>query len=632
MAEKEVSELDRKILLKKTYLDKVNYYLSRSIIDDQELFTLVRKFFSEFLKLDYEFTYEELSIELNKVFIRPKVKEQIDTFLLQLSESEYLEDVTLELDEIKQYLTELKGIIEEVILEDESTKHTETIIDKVLHLKNAPEKITTPSTVLSLIDETNFYLSSANIEKAKKSYAEALHSYETLSKNERKNLTDKLKRLYDDLQTLIKNPQAKIAESLQTKTDSVQSTDSTAKLSKEVSAVTSLIDETSFYISSGNVASAKKSYVSTLKAYESLNSDKKSVLHDKVDDLYKSLQELISSPKKAVKKTETPLPETKIKAQINDSFIEKKSSAPVNVSSLETNSYSQPQKNKAVDIDPTRMSSSDDIDTSKIETSDITTETKETAAAADNVILTFGSKTSIQENADKIRDTISPKNTATSDTRVPESSKIIEKSTISEDKAKITADDDSELIKNLDMFLDNATQAIQANILEEAQKNYSNALKIYTSMDNKLKKQRYQKIQSVFKTLEDIRHQESLHTLLDTHLTSKPQESQRVIEKVRENARLKMQTDNENVSSDKSLVVADSNQNSVRINELIEESYFNIDNRNVDVAMLKYFKALDIYHRLQNTEKKRSYWNIYLLYKKLSSLKSSRILAQDYLS
>ena len=138
--EREVSEVDRKLLLKKNYLDKIRYYLTRNPISQDELYFLVRKFFTEYLKLDYEFTYEELSQELNKVFIKPKVKEHIDMFLIRLSESEYLEETVLGTADINNYLRELDDIIRNMIFDDQPVaEESPGIIQKVL--KRKPESM-----------------------------------------------------------------------------------------------------------------------------------------------------------------------------------------------------------------------------------------------------------------------------------------------------------------------------------------------------------------------------------------------------------------------------------------------------------------------------------------------------------
>jgi len=100
---------------------------------------LVKRFFGEFLKLDYEFTYEELSEELNKVLIRPQLKEQIDGFLLELSEKEYLEDKTLSHEEIQVYLQRLMDFVKNMIYEDKVSK-SETFIQKILNIRPKEER------------------------------------------------------------------------------------------------------------------------------------------------------------------------------------------------------------------------------------------------------------------------------------------------------------------------------------------------------------------------------------------------------------------------------------------------------------------------------------------------------------
>jgi hypothetical protein len=58
-----------------------------------------------------------------------------------------------------------------------------------------------------------------------------------------------------------------------------------------------------------------------------------------------------------------------------------------------------------------------------------------------------------------------------------------------------------------------------------------------------------------------------------------------------------------------------------RVYELIEESYFSMDNEHSDLAMLKYFKALELYHKLSVDDKRKLYSNLYDLFKKLSAAK-----------
>jgi len=305
--EKEVSELDRKLFLKKAYLERVNYYLSRSNVDLQEFYAFVRKFFSEFLKLDYEFTYEELSLELNKVFIRPKVKEDIDDFLLRLSESEYLEEESLSDKDIIEYLKEFGGIVSNLIYEETVAKAPETFMSKVLRNRQKGPDVVHQS-LKSLVEEAQFYINSGNVEAAKKSYISALNNYDALGMNEKKTSKDTMDRLYDQLQELIKNPiaiqltrGAFIDTTASTQGGPDVSTDSTASdinpsvsgMSPDISSVNAFIDETSSAILTGDVEIAKKSYVNALNLYETLDAVNRLKLHSSLNSLYTKLQDLM---------------------------------------------------------------------------------------------------------------------------------------------------------------------------------------------------------------------------------------------------------------------------------------------------------------------------------------------------
>jgi hypothetical protein len=284
--EREVSEVDRKLILKKTYLDRIYYHLTRNPIGQDELYTLVRKFFGEYLKLDYEFTYEELSQELNKIFIRPKVKEHIDEFLVRLSESEYLEESSLDTNSINMFLKELDEIIRNMIFEDKSAQAEESLIQKVLKMKGKESHgALDVASVSALIEELNFHISNGSMETAKTYYVNLMKAYDALGRNDKKKLHDAMNESYERLQTLIKNPHPQ-------KPVKREDLSSALKYAKD------LIDETTFYINASNLASAKASYSETLKAYESLNPDDRKLLHSDVNELYMQLQGMSSRPEK----------------------------------------------------------------------------------------------------------------------------------------------------------------------------------------------------------------------------------------------------------------------------------------------------------------------------------------------
>jgi len=289
--EREVSEVDRKLLLKKTYLDKIHYYITRNPIDQEELYSTIRKFFSEYLKLDYEFTYEELSQELNKVFIKPKVKEHVDDFLIRLSESEYLEEKALGTLEINGFLRELDDIIRNLIFDDQPIvlEENPTLIQKVLKIKHKDsEKVMDITSVSTLIDEINFHITNGNLDIAKNSYIELLKTYDVLNRDDKRKLHDDMNEVYERLQTLIKNPKFAVVASTAA---------SNQNITEYVKKVMNFAEETIFYINASNLDSAKKSYSETLQAYESLNPEEKKLMHSRVNDLYTQLQALSSRPK-----------------------------------------------------------------------------------------------------------------------------------------------------------------------------------------------------------------------------------------------------------------------------------------------------------------------------------------------
>jgi len=284
--EKEVSEVDRKLFLRKTYLDKIYYHINRNPINQDELYSLIRKFFGEYLKLDYEFTYEELSQELNKVFVTPKVKEHIDDFLIRLSESEYLEETILGTNEINKYLEEFGDIIKNIIYDDQPVHGEESIVQKVLKRHKEAPKIMDVTGINALIEETNFHITNGNMDIAKSSYINLLKAYDALSKDDKKKLHDNLNEVYERLQTLIKNPASQV--------ESGKKNNASYTISDSIKKVRDLADDTLFYINASNAESAKKKYAEALSLYEALDPEDKKLMHSRINDLYNQLQAMLS--------------------------------------------------------------------------------------------------------------------------------------------------------------------------------------------------------------------------------------------------------------------------------------------------------------------------------------------------
>lgn len=119
---KELSELERKRLLKKHHHQKIDYALAKAFINDSDVYKLVKDFFAEYLNMDYEFTHEELYRELNKKFIDQELKKEITLFLSQLSHLQFNMEKHPSQETLKHMIGRFKQIIEHLVVFEEQKK------------------------------------------------------------------------------------------------------------------------------------------------------------------------------------------------------------------------------------------------------------------------------------------------------------------------------------------------------------------------------------------------------------------------------------------------------------------------------------------------------------------------------
>lgn len=125
---------DRLELVKNNTLKKIEAFrkhFSKKSRDDNfiQFFHIVRLFFAELFKIKYEFTYEELSNELERRRIDKNLKEKILFFLKKLSVVEY-SDERLSESELKKLLNEFLKLFERLTFNEQKVK--ETMIGKIL--------------------------------------------------------------------------------------------------------------------------------------------------------------------------------------------------------------------------------------------------------------------------------------------------------------------------------------------------------------------------------------------------------------------------------------------------------------------------------------------------------------------
>ena len=133
----------------------------------------------------------------------------------------------------------------------------------------------------------------------------------------------------------------------------------------------------------------------------------------------------------------------------------------------------------------------------------------------------------------------------------------------------------------------------------------------------------YDRFYATFKGLDKALHQKSLHSLLESHL-SESVNSQRPVAAMKPQEQGQYVPESSKIAKNTTLpMVLSADEYTTRIYELIEESYFNMANNNHDIAMLKYFKALEAYHSIPAKDKKVAYRDLYELFKRLSMLKNA---------
>jgi hypothetical protein len=201
------------------------------------------------------------------------------------------------------------------------------------------------------------------------------------------------------------------------------------------------------------------------------------------------------------------------------------------------------------------------------------------------------------------------------------------------------------IAKTFDSLMKHIRSSISSGDIDSAKSFYADALKIYKSMDNAEKSLSYERLNSSFKMIDEAAHKETLNDILDEHLVNALKNS--VKQKDAVNMREELSRSNANKknsektkskrhtakqentlligeSYDENLPVALSNDDeSSRIYELIEESYANMSEDDNDAAMLKYFKALELYHQVNVSDKKKLYESLYELFKKLSEVRKN---------
>ena len=127
------------LLLRETTKKKIAYLLSKHTIKDIEVYNLIKEFFKEYLKADYEFTFDELAQELKKTYIEKHIKETLFKLLEDFSTIEY-KDEDLPDEMLKEFLGTFSKLIDELIKEEQKKGFFARLFGKKLPKKELRAK------------------------------------------------------------------------------------------------------------------------------------------------------------------------------------------------------------------------------------------------------------------------------------------------------------------------------------------------------------------------------------------------------------------------------------------------------------------------------------------------------------
>lgn len=100
---------------------KINYYLSKTYLDDADFYKVFKEFFTELLEIKYEFTCNELIKELDKVYLDESIRARLRNLIAKVNIIEYKEKAYKD-EEIKKMFEELKNLVNILIKNNNTVK------------------------------------------------------------------------------------------------------------------------------------------------------------------------------------------------------------------------------------------------------------------------------------------------------------------------------------------------------------------------------------------------------------------------------------------------------------------------------------------------------------------------------
>ncbi|MBC8494723.1 hypothetical protein H8D36_01055 [archaeon] len=206
MGEGEVGEIQSKVVIRRNILRDVKYLMSKGLISEEEVYYLVKGFLKNYLKLNYEFTKDELFEELKNIYLPYNIRTDffkfIDhIFLFEYSHAHYSDE------ELKSFLNEFRSYVDYLLTPSHEKKETgakillrkwskrffaKKLVVKEVVKEKTPLSLQSLTPVManhielnSLIEKVYYSLYNSDIDGASSLYKQAMTIYEGLSSEEK---------------------------------------------------------------------------------------------------------------------------------------------------------------------------------------------------------------------------------------------------------------------------------------------------------------------------------------------------------------------------------------------------------------------------------------------------------------
>ncbi|MFH1589475.1 MAG: hypothetical protein ABIB43_02825 [archaeon] len=223
MEEGKVGEVEAKAVLRRNILRDTNYLISKGLLTGNEVYYLIKSFLKDYLNLKYEFTKDELFLELKNIYIPFSIRADFFKFIEKVFMFEYSQVIYSE-DELRSFLNEFKNFLDYLLVPTtiEKSARVGSIIfrnwrkklskkrEKVnvvdvqsavlLPLENLDPKKAGHVEINSLLEKIYYSLYNSDVDSAVELYKQVLQEYSALSDDEKMAYYETLNSVYQSIE------------------------------------------------------------------------------------------------------------------------------------------------------------------------------------------------------------------------------------------------------------------------------------------------------------------------------------------------------------------------------------------------------------------------------------------------